>query len=141
MFNCSFLPVFYEYHLSVREGKPAPDFNDYKTTEDIWLGFYGLGKFETYQFIYDQCTGFTHLQEWMIGLKGENSIMESAAAVAQWANEKKADIDHTSERSTILTETQWQHWRQQGYIVVSDLVNEPSCDAVCNLICTQLDVD
>lgn len=141
MIKCSFLPVFYEYHRCIKEGKPLPAFTDYDTTEEIWLGFYGLGKFETYQFIYSQCKSFAHLQEWMINLKGENSIQGSAAGFAQWANHKMADVDHTSELSPILTEAQWQHWRQQGYIVVSGLVSEPLCDAVCKLICTQLGVD
>lgn len=140
MFNCSFLPVFYEYHLSVREGKPARDFNDFAATEGIWLGFYGLGKFETYQFVYTQCESITHLQEWMINLKGEANIRASAAAFAQWATQQLPDTD-TAESAAILTETQWESWRSQGYIKVSNLVSEPLCDAVCELICNLLHVD
>lgn len=140
MFNCSFLPVFYEYHLSVREGKPAPNFNDYATTEDVWLGFYGLGKFETYQFVYTQCESITHLQEWMINLKGEANIRASAAAFAQWTTQQLPDTN-TTELATLLTEAQLESWRQQGYLKMSHLVSEPLCDAVCELICNRLHID
>lgn len=139
MINCSFLPLFYEHHLSIKEGKPAPVIDDYNATEEIWLGFYELGKFEAYQFIYSECKSIIHLQEWMIGLKGEQSVHASAAAFAQWTSRQA--VDTINETSFILTDAQLQHWHQQGYLVVSDLVSEALCDAVCKLICDQLGAD
>jgi hypothetical protein len=141
MINCLFLPVFYEYHLCIKEGKPTPGFNDFNSIEDIWLGFYGMGKFETYQFLYSECKSITHLQEWMINLKGEKNIRDSAAAFAHWRDQKALVKDETGKLSLSLTEAQWQHWRQQGYIKVSGLVSEPLCDAVCELICNRLGAD
>jgi hypothetical protein len=139
MINCSFLPVFYAYHQGIKTGRSAPAIKDFNTTENIWLGFYGLGKFETYQFVYGQCSSLDHLQEWMIGLKGEANIRESAAAFEAWTKQQPADTTITNK--AILTEAQWQHWHQQGYIRVSNLVAEPLCDAVCGLICSKLGVD
>jgi len=141
MIHCSFLPVFYEHHRCIKASKPSPDFPDYMSVENIWLGFYGFGKFETYQFIYGQCTSITHLQEWMINLKGENNIRESATAFERWAKQKAVDTDTTNTRSSLLSESQLQSWQQQGYLKVSDLVNDELCDAVCRLICARLGVD
>jgi len=141
MITCSFLPVFYEYHQSIKTGKPSPDFKDFLVIENIWLGFYGLGKFETYKFIYAQCTGITHLQEWMINLKGEKNISESAAAFDQWIKQKGANTDTENTKHSILNEVQLQSWEQHGYLKVSGLITEQLCDAVCTLICTRLGID
>jgi hypothetical protein len=142
MINCSFLPVFYEHHQCIKAGKPSQAFDNFSIVEEIWLGFYGLGKFETYQFVYAQCSSITHLQEWMIDLKGESFIQESAAAFEDWNKQKQANTPVTNPRDcSILSEAQWQSWHQQGYIKVSDLVAEPVCEAVCQLICTRLGVD
>ena len=138
MINCSFLPVFYEYHRCIKAGEPLPDFQDFMTFENIWLSYYGLGKFETYQFIYEQCTSITHLQEWMINLKGEKYIRESVAAFDLWTKQKAVNTDTENKKCSILDEAQWQSWQQQGYIKVSNLVDEQLCDAVCRLICTRL---
>jgi hypothetical protein len=138
MINCSFLPVFYEHHRCIKAGKLSPDFKNFMTIEDVWLSFYGLGKFETYQFIYGQCTSITHLQEWMINLKGEKYILESAVAFDQWASQKAVNTDTANTNRSILSDAQLQGWQQQGYIKVSNLVDEQLCDAVCRLICTRL---
>ncbi|RFM28527.1 hypothetical protein [Deminuibacter soli] len=60
MINCPFLLTFYKHHQNIKAGKPAADFTNFATIENIWMGFYGLGKLETYQFIYSQCRSITH---------------------------------------------------------------------------------
>ena len=47
MINCSFLPVMYKYHQCIKAGKPPLDIKDFMTIENMWMCFYGLGKFET----------------------------------------------------------------------------------------------
>lgn len=138
MISCSFLPVFYEHHQCIKTGKTTPAVTDFTTIENIWLGFYGLGKFETYQFLYGQCTSLIHLQEWMLKLKGEEAICAAAAAFDRWQHQQPADTTVT--QPSLLTEAQLQSWQQQGYIRVSDLVQEHVCDAVCELICSRLGV-
>lgn len=141
MFNCSFLPVFYEHHQCIKAGKPSPDFKDFMRIEDIWLGFYGLGKFEMYRFVYGECTSITHLQQWMINLKGKKHISESVTAFDLWLKQQPVNTGTVNSNSTILSDAQWQHWQKQGYLKVSNLVNEHLCDAVCRLICTRLNAD
>lgn len=141
MINCSFLPVFYEHHQCIKAGKPSAYVKDFGTIENIWMSYYGLGKFETYQFIYEQCTSIKELEEWMISLKGEKQILESAAAFDQWTKQKVINADNAKPAFSILSEGQLQSWKEQGYIKVSNLVGEQLCDAVSRLICTRLGVD
>jgi Phytanoyl-CoA dioxygenase (PhyH) len=141
MIDCSFLSVFYEHHRCIKAGKPSTDVKDFGTIENIWMSCYGLGKFETYQFIYDQCTSIKDLAEWMICLKGEKQVRESAAAFAHWMKEKVINADTAGPERSILSEAQWQSWKERGYIKVSNMVEEQLCDAVARLICTRLGVD
>jgi hypothetical protein len=140
MINSSFLPVFYEYHQCQKTGKPLPDFDNFSQVENIWMGFYGLGKLETYQFIYGECRSITHLQEWLINLKGEEYIQASAAAFDHWTKQETSGGDVAAEHS-LLSKEQLQNWKEQGYIKISDLVDEHLCDAVIQLICTRLSAD
>ena len=141
MINCSFLPVFYEHHQCIKAGKPSTDGKDFLTIENIWMSYYGLGKFETYQFIYGQCASVEELEAWMIHLKGEKQVRESATAFDRWTKEEAINADKPTPERSILSEGQMQSWKEQGYIKVSNLVDEPSCDAVSRLICTRLGVD
>lgn len=138
MINCSFLPVFYAHHQSIKSAKTPAETKDFSIIENIWMGFFGLGKLETYQFIYNECTSIKDLEQWMINLKGEKKVLESAAAFDQWTKVNPANMEPGR---AILSEEQWQSWNTQGYIKVSGLVDEQLCDAVSQLICTWLGVD
>lgn len=141
MIDCAFLPVVYQHHHCVKERKPLPDFKSYDAIENVWLSFYGLGRFETYQFLYVQCTGVTHLQEWLIQLKGAQQVYESAAAFREWMQQK--DLNDVPEvvEATLLTKQQLQNWDEQGYIKVGGLINGELCDAVTDFICAYLEID
>ena len=141
MINCSFLSVIYEHHQCIKSGKPPSDLKDFTTIENIWMCFYGLGRFETYQFIYNECTSIENLEEWIIGLKGEKQVQESATAFDQWTKVKKSDADIATPGATVLSESQLQRWKEQGYIKINGLVDERLCDAVSRLICTRLNAD
>jgi hypothetical protein len=159
--DCSFLPTFYDYHQSLKAGRRAPDADDFKTIENIWMAFYGLGKFETYQFIYSSCTSLEDLEAWLVGLKGEEQVRASAAAFNQWMKSgtkgesgihdlpatRSVDItgegrDFVTGRDTaILDDKQLSCWKEGGYIRVSGLVDARLCDAVTRFICRTLGVD
>lgn len=141
MINCSFLPVFYEHHQSVKGGIAPPAYEDFGRVENIWLGFYGLGKFETYRFVYEQCASLDHLQQWLLDLKGEERLAASAAAFEAWTRQRSIPVNAVLTATPLLDEAQWHHWRQQGYIRVSGVVPEALCDAVCALICEHLGAD
>jgi hypothetical protein len=139
MLKCSFLPVFYEHHQRIKSGKPSTDSVDYSRTEEIWLGFYGLGKFETFAYLYSKSRTIEDFHAWLIGLKGEQQVKASAEAFHQWASGGSAHEDTL--HPEVLNEQQWQSWKAQGFIRVSGLVDAALCDAVTELICMQLGVD
>ena len=141
MIGCSFLPLFYEYHQAIKNGNPPADVKDFMTTENIWLSFYGVGKFETYQFIYNKCTCIVDLEDWLISQKGEEQVRGSAAAFERWIKEKMINAATVKPGRSILSEGQLRSWKEQGYIKVSNLVDAQLCDAVSQLICTRLAVD
>ncbi|MBO9562571.1 MAG: phytanoyl-CoA dioxygenase family protein [Niastella sp.] len=141
MIDCSFLPVFYEHHQCIKAGAAPPAFKGFGYVEEIWMGFYGLGKFETFQFLYGQCSSLAHLQDWMIALKGEAYLQAAALAFDQWMKRRTGAAATAGATDSILSEDQWLFWQQEGYIRVSGIVDEGLCDAVCQLICAQLGVD
>jgi len=141
MIDCAFLPVFYERHKSLKEGNGSPVPAGYTQTEAVWLDMYGLGRFETYQFIYADCTGITHLQDWMIRTKGEPQIKASVAAFREWQQQTERAGDPIGVERKLLSDEQLLHWQEQGYIRVGGLVEEALCDAVTDFICGFLAVD
>lgn len=140
MINCTFLPVFYQHHMCLKQCKPLPVFENYKQIENNWLNFYGLGLFETYHFIYSECNGQEHLEDWLIQLKGPEQIQQSAIAFNNWLYKQSSEVDSVPAQE-ILTAEQRQFWQQHGYIKVSGLVEDHLCDAVVAHICKTLAAD
>lgn len=143
MINCTFLPVFFEYHHNRKQGKPLPAFENFSYVENIWMIFYGLGRFETYQFLYMECTDIAHFKEWLTGLKGEKYLLEAAAAFYQWKEGKeegRAAVNADVTKGTLSAELR-QHWEEHGYVRVSGVVDAHLCDAVSELICQHLGTD
>lgn len=129
-----FLPVFYQYHQSLKMGKPVAVSN-FRQLEDTWLACYGLGKLETYQFIYGVCTDLAHFRAWLLQHKGEAQLGAAAAAFTQQVQGKP----HTTKRQqALLTETQLQSWQEQGYLRIPAVVTAELCNAVITLICNKL---
>jgi len=137
--NCPFLSVFYEHHRCVKAGMPPADVHDFVNIESVWMGFFGLGKLETYQFVYGQCSSVEDVEEWMIRLKGEEQVQQAAVAFAQWVNGGRVSV--VGPGRPILSEEQLESWTERGYIKVSGLVEEGLCDDVLRLICARLGVD
>ena len=137
--NCPFLPVFYEHHRCIKAGVLPADVRDFVNIESVWMGFFGLGKLETYQFVYGQCSSAEDVEEWMIRLKGEEQVQHAAAAFARWVNGET--VSAAGLGRPMLSKDQLASWGEQGYIKISGLVDERLCDAVSGLICTRLGVD
>lgn len=141
MTECSFLPVFYETHQSKKYNRVAPDFANFDEVENIWLNFYGLGKFEIYNFLYAQCRDFDHFKEWLTALKGNDSLTKAAADFQSWFASKEHQLQGVGVLHTILSEEQLVFWETQGYLKVSGLVEDVLCDQVKDLICSYLGID
>jgi hypothetical protein len=123
----TFLPVFYATH----KGVSVPDYPDFERVENAWMNIFGLGKFETYQFLYSECRDITHFQQWMIDLKGEEFLNQAAVLFNDW---QAGALNKTDVTYSLLTPSQLQHWEEQGYLKISGLVEDILCDHVKDLI-------
>lgn len=134
--DCLFLHQFWEYHTHKKHSISASELID---KEDILLGIFGLGKFETYHFLYNLCESFGHFEEWIVNLKGKEFIKLAAVQ----CNLLLGDISSETEIDSIdqvLTETQLDFWETNGYIRLENVITWTKCDDVITLINTQLEI-
>jgi hypothetical protein len=127
-----FLSVFYATH---KGGKPA--YENFPHVEGIWLNIFGLGKFETYQFLYAECRDPDHLKAWIIQLKGAEFYQHATVQFNNWLASPPVsdDVSHT-----LLSPSQLSCWQQQGYLKIGGLVEDALCDDVKDLICSHLNL-
>lgn len=142
MINCAFLPVFYEVHYNRKYGISVPALAaDYDHTENIWLSFLGLGKFEIYNFIYAECRDLNHFKEWITDLKGKDFLDHNITQFNNWLDQQNSGTEDTHKGPAIINPARLQFWEEQGYLKVSDLIDHTLCDDVRTLICTHLNID
>ncbi len=141
MIDCSFLPVFYEKHTAQKQGRPVPAVENFHATESVWLDFYGVGRFEAYQFVYSECKSIAHLQEWLVATRGAEQVQAAATAFREWTQQRGTTVRSTGVERRILSDEQMQSWQEQGYIKVSGLIDKEACDAVTDFICSYLGLD
>lgn len=141
MIECNFLPVFYETHQSRKYNKAKPDFANFDGVEEIWLNFYGLGKFEVYHFLYAECRDIDHFKQWLTAVKGPDFLTKAAADFQRWSIAKENEPGNDEVVHPLLNEEQYAFWETQGYLKVSGLVDDLLCDQVKDLICLRLGID
>lgn len=132
----AFLQVFYEIHQAKKQRDLTPQYLNFDATEDIFLSVYELGKYETYFFLYAECTNFDHFQAWLRELKGVDFLAQAACQFSEWLNRQKtADL---APKYKLLNKAQLQFWEEQGYLRISDLVEPALCEEVKALICRHM---
>ena len=141
MTDCNFTTLFYETHQQRRIGKNEPTPDDFDRMETIWLNFYGLGKFETYFFLYADCKDFQHFKNWVIQLKGQDFVTEADQKFKQWQNDKKNESENPDNFPKVLSPEQIQFWEENGYLRISKVVEDQPCDEVAQQIRRHLNVD
>ncbi|SDL79301.1 Phytanoyl-CoA dioxygenase (PhyH) [Pedobacter sp. ok626] len=141
MTECSFLPVFFETHQSRKYNKPAPEYENFDSIENIWLNFYEMGKYEIYHFLYAECKDLDHFKQWLIALKGSDFLIRASANFQTWFVSKDNKGQNDGITHTILSEEQLLFWETQGYLKISGLVEDSLCDQVKELICSHMGVD
>ncbi|WP_316819796.1 phytanoyl-CoA dioxygenase family protein [Pedobacter gandavensis] len=140
MKDCIFSNLFYEYHDHIKSGKPNPAAEDFFHTEEIWLNFYGLGKFETYAFLYRDCRDFQHFTEWVTQLKGAEFIEKANKEFNKWHENKNNSKPDAQKLAQVLTDDQVRFWEENGYLRVPLAIEESHCDQVKALICKHLNL-
>ncbi|WP_342330294.1 phytanoyl-CoA dioxygenase family protein [Pedobacter sp. FW305-3-2-15-E-R2A2] len=141
MTDCNFTTLFYETHQQRRIGKNTSTPDNFDQMETIWLSFYGLGKFETYFFLYADCKDFQHFKDWVAQLKGQDFLIEADRKFKEWQNNQNQEKESPDNFPKILSPEQLQFWEENGYLKISNVVDETSCDQVKQAICRHLNLD
>lgn len=138
MRSYDFIQAFYAHHQRLKMGKPVPAFEHFQQTEAIWLACHGLGKLETYQFLYTECNSAAHFQEWLLQHKG---IAALDAAADAFTTQLQGVPDVAIQYAASLDDAQLQAWQEQGYLCIPGVVPAGLCNAVITLICNKLGAD
>jgi hypothetical protein len=141
MTDCNFTTLFYETHQQRRIGKNVSLPDDFDRIETIWLNFYGLGKFETYFFLYADCKDFQDFKNWVIQLKGQDFVTEADQKFKQWQADKNKESESPGNFPKVLSPEQIQFWEENGYLRISKVVEDQRCDEVAQQIRRHLNVD
>lgn len=140
MTECTFLRVFYEVHQGKKQRDLTPAYPNFDRLENIWLSIYGLGKYETYYFLYAECRHFDHFNQWLVQLKGNDFLDKAKVQFDNWLAQQP-ETNTSAVWEQILSEEQLQFWEQYGYLKISDLVEPELCDDVKELICVHLGIN
>ena len=132
----AFVQVFYEIHQAKKQRDLTPAYLNFNATEDIFLSVYELGKYETYFFLYAECTSFNHFQAWLVELKGSEFLAQASVRFNEWLN-RQTTVDVAPEYK-LLNNVQVQCWEEKGYLRVSGLVEPTLCEQVKMLICKHM---
>lgn len=105
----------------------------------LFRGLFELNNQELYQFIFGACRDSAHFEDWLKNRMGE----------AAWDEAKQAFLDIESVDSIwsesytpqILTADQLDFWKNEGFLVVSQVLDAADCDRVRTEICRQLGID
>lgn len=140
MKDCSFSNLFYQHHELIKKGKSNPPSTDFHHTEEIWLNIYGLGKFETYAFIYRDCLDFPHFIEWATQLKGADFISNASQVFNDWQTHKNIPLVEKENIPRVLSDAQLNFWEENGYLRIPAVVEDIYCDRVKERICKHLNL-
>lgn len=137
LIDCPYLYKFWEYHTNKKSSASTLELIE---NEDIVLGTFGIGKFETYQFLYQRCESFLHFEEWIINLKGEEFTKRAASQYNFCLGNNLAAEIEINTIDEILTELQLDFWEKNGYIRLENVISKSKCAEVIELINAQLEI-
>lgn len=131
MTNNEFIHYFVTAHLDVKAGKPRQQpMADDEKTENRWLALHGLGKFETFRYLYSECSSVDDFCKWLHDTRGADTVAEAGRLF-----DGEAPLQAAPSTQPILTAEQWQHWRDQGFLRIGGLVPIEHCARVKQFIC------
>ncbi|MBE9601769.1 phytanoyl-CoA dioxygenase family protein [Pedobacter sp. MC2016-24] len=134
----AFLQVFYEIHQAKKRRELTPRYPNFDVLEDIFLCTYGLGKYETYFFLYAECENFEHFNTWLAELKGLDFLAQAGDQFKEWLNREERPEIRPEQK--VLHQEQLQFWEEHGYLKVSGLIEPSLCEDVKAMICKHMDV-
>lgn len=136
--DCPFIAVYFQNHRPNGVQKQK----DERTREEerMFLAFFQIGIFETYQFLYQECRDVAHFKDWIIEVKGMELFLKAARDFNEWHNNNKV-YEEGVVSAQLLSEVQVNFWLQNGYLQIPALIGEQECDAVVELMMNTLSID
>lgn len=112
---------------------------DYVHKTKLFRGLFELNNQELYQFIFGECRDSLHFEDWLKNRLGEDAFDETKQIFLniETANSKLSE----AYRYQVLTADQLDFWKNEGFLVIPQVVDAVDCDWVRMEICRQLGVD
>lgn len=126
----------YQLHHSAKQPVKQTS-NAFFEKEKVFLSLFGLGLFETYDFLYQKCQDADDFKNWIKALKGEDFFLNAEKQFNLLDNNR----DPEPYRPGILSDEQQLIWKKQGYLQIENLIDAADCDAVVDLICDTLAIN
>ncbi len=137
MTSNEFVHHFVTAHLHVKAGKPRPQQPpDFEIIENRWLALHGLGKLETFRYLYSECCSVDDFHQWLRDTRGADTVAEAGQLFDGVVTEETE-----SASAPVLNAEQWQHWQEQGYLKIGGLVPFDYCERVKQFICAYQGID
>lgn len=136
MTSQEFIHHFVHAHLDIKAGKPRPQMPGFDLIESRWLALHGLGKLETFRYLYNECRSEADFKQWLLDTRGAGNIAEASNLF-----DRPETTDALSNPTSVLSTEQWQHWQEQGYLRISGLVPLAYCERVKQFICDYQGID
>jgi hypothetical protein len=141
MTDCNFSKLLYQTHQAKKSGIQTEIPADFDYRENVWLSFYGLGKFEFYSFLYAECRDFEHFKNWVTELKGEHFVSAADQKFKKWETTRSNTENDEGVFPKVLSADQLKFWEENGYLRIPKVVDELRCDKVKQKICRYLNVN
>lgn len=138
---CPFLSVYRSYHdpknLNLKKDE------DFIRIEKIFLSIFGLGLYETFNFLFTECSSDDHFQDWIINRKGTDYYNQAVLSFNKWQIQKGNDGETINDLpiKDYLSLDQYSYWEENGYLKIEGIINEHQCDSVVEIICDELNID
>jgi Phytanoyl-CoA dioxygenase (PhyH) len=103
------------------------------------LAALGLGLEQTLKYVYNSSGKFEEFEKWILSVNNQLLNAEKIKAFNNViANEDVAD---NNEKQNILTKSDIDFWRENGYVIIRNAISINDCKATVNLICNFLEID
>lgn len=133
----SFVSLYRVYHS--RQKSEVNINQDFFRMEEVFLSVFGIGIFETYDFLYGHCQSDDEFKHWIMHRMGKKAYLEAVEKFNSWCDRAvdKPDQDFLK----VLDADQLKFWDKNGYLRIPGLVNEDDCNRVIGVITEMLGIN
>lgn len=123
---------------TLRSGNKKDKNIDFLKKSKIFKALFELDNWDLYQYLFTDCKDDAHFESWLRDRIGETAYLE---AIKQFSEIENISIPESEayELQT-LTTIQVESWEEDGYLVLSQFIDEETCDAIREVICKELQI-